>query len=196
MKKLFSWSNLASVAFAILIIVVVVNPQAKALILQGLMKVGLFKAPVENTEATKSSVTHNTLPDLALIAPDGKQINLKDQKRKVIIINFWATWCPPCIAEMPSINVMYGRYKNNPKVLFLSVDADNDFSKSVPFMQRHNYSFPVYNIAGPLPEGMIYNAIPTTIIIDKNGTIVARHEGAADYADDSFYKYIDGLIAQ
>jgi thiol-disulfide isomerase/thioredoxin len=194
MKKLITWSNVINALFAVLIIVVVISPHAKVIILQGLMKVGLFKAPVGNAEHAQKNVTLTVLPDLTLKDPENKIITLKDQRGKVIIINFWATWCPPCIAEMPSINKMYARYRSNPKVLILAVDADNDFSKSLPFMKTNNYKFPVYNTIGEIPIGWQSNAIPTTIIVDKSGAISARHEGAADYSDDEFYNYLDGLI--
>lgn len=194
-KKLITWSNVTAVILALLMIVLMVSPQAKAIMIEGLMKIGLFKPPVENTEPAKAvSGRSNVAPGLLLKDSEGKVIDIKDQQGKVLFINFWATWCPPCIAEMPSINEMYARYKNNPKVMILEVDVDNDFSKSVPFMTKNNYQMPVYNIASELPQGFLSNAIPTTVIIDKTGTVVARHEGGADYTDQGFYKYLDGLI--
>jgi len=91
---------------------------------------------------------------------------------------------------------MYSRYKNNPKVMIMEVDVDNDFSRSVPFMKKNKYQMPVYNTESELPEGFLSGAIPTTVIIDKTGTVVARHEGGADYTDKGFYKYLDGLIGK
>ena len=196
-KKLITWSNATTVVLALLMIVLVVSPQAKAIMIEGLMKIGLFKPPVENTEPAKRvSGRANAAPSLLLKDPEGKVIDIKDQQGKVLFINFWATWCPPCIAEMPSINEMHARYKNNPKVLILEIDVDNNFNKSVPFMKKHNYQMPVYNIASELPEDFLSHAIPTTVIIDKTGAIVARHEGGADYTDKGFYKYLDGLISK
>lgn len=195
-KKLFTWSNISTGVIALLMIVLVVSPQAKAIVIEGLMKIGLFKPPVENTEPAKTAGSPNAAPSFLLKDPEGKVIDIKDQQGKVLFINFWATWCPPCIAEMPSINEMYARYKNNPKVMILEIDVDNNFSKSVPFMKKHNYQMPVYNIASELPKGFLTNAIPTTVIIDKTGTVVARHEGGADYTDKGFYNYMDGLISK
>ncbi|GAC1310070.1 MAG: hypothetical protein NVSMB24_26610 [Mucilaginibacter sp.] len=196
-KKLITWSNATTVALALMMVVLFVSPQAKAIMIEGLMKVGLFKPPVENTEPAKTGAGEaNMAPSLLLKDPDGKTINIKDQRGKVLFINFWATWCPPCIAEMPSINEMYARYKNNPKVMILEVDADNNFGRSVPFMKKNNYEMPVYNTASEMPEGFLSGAIPTTVIIDKNGAVVARHEGGADYTDKGFYKYLDNLISK
>lgn len=196
-KKLINWSNAMAVALALLMAVLFVSPRAKAIMIEGLMKVGLFKPPMDNTEPAKTAASGlNMVPRFLLKDPDGKMINIKDQQGKVMFVNFWATWCPPCIAEMPSINEMYARYKNNPKVIILEVDADNDFSKSVPFMKKNNYQMPVYNAASEMPEGFLSGAIPTTVIIDKAGAVVARHEGGADYADKGFYKYMDSLITK
>lgn len=194
-KKLITWSNATTVALAFLIIAIVISPQTKATMIQGLMRAGLFKPPVEDTEPDKTANGGTNLaPGLVLRTPDGKSFDTKDQKGKVLFINFWATWCPPCIAEMPSINEMYARYKSNRKVMILEVDVDGNFSKSVPFMKKNKYQLPVYNLASEPPEGFLSAAIPTTVIIDKTGAIVARHEGGADYADKAFYKYLDGLI--
>lgn len=194
-KKLLTWSNATTAAMAMLVIVILISPQAKALMIEGLMKIGLFKPPVENTEPKQmANGEENLAPSLILKSSTGKSLDIKDQKGKVLFINFWATWCPPCRAEMPSINEMYNRYKNNPKVMILEVDADNDFSKSVPFMKDNKYQMPVYNTASAMPDGFLADALPTTIIIDKAGTIVARHEGGADYTDKGFYKYMESLI--
>lgn len=194
-KKLITWSNAITVVSVLLIIVLFVSPQAKATMIEGLMKAGLFKPPVENTEPAKTvNSGANAAPRFLLKDPAGNVIDIKDQQGKVLFINFWATWCPPCIAEMPSINEMYARYKNNPKVMILEVDVDSNFGKSVPFMKKHKYKMPVYVLASNLPNGFLSNAIPATVIIDKTGTIVARHEGGADYAEKGFYKYFDGLI--
>jgi thiol-disulfide isomerase/thioredoxin len=195
-KKLITWSNATTVVLVLLVVVLFISPQAKAIMIEGLMKVGLFRPPIENTELAKTIDGANAAPSLLLKNADGKTINIKDQQGKVLFINFWATWCPPCIAEMPSINEMYARYKDNPKVIILEVDVDNDFSTSTPFMLKNKYQMPVYNTVSELPDGFLSGAIPTTVIIDKTGAVVARHEGAADYADKRFYKYLDGLISK
>ncbi|MFD2145762.1 TlpA family protein disulfide reductase [Mucilaginibacter antarcticus] len=122
-------------------------------------------------------------------------MNTADHKGRVIFINLWATWCPPCIAEMPSLNTMYLRYRDNPKVMIVTVDVDNDFNKSLLFLKRKGYQLPVYHLVGDIPQDLFTGSIPTTIIIDKTGAIAAQHQGAADYTDDRFYTYLDGLIA-
>src|SRR4051812_1290046 len=94
------------------LIVVMFNPSAKALVIKGLMGVGFFQPDLKGapTEVSPSSA----IPDVLFQDTKGKTIHLADLKGKVVFINFWATWCPPCIAEMPSINGLYEKLKNNP----------------------------------------------------------------------------------
>jgi thiol-disulfide isomerase/thioredoxin len=194
MKKLLTWSNALNAVIVVVVVVVFVNPQAKALVIKAFIKIGFFKAPVQNTEPAPSPA----IPAVALSFIDtrGKLLNTADHKGKVIFVNLWATWCPPCIAEMPSVNQMYARYRDNPKVMVVTVDVDNDFAKSLNFLTKNGYQLSVYQLAAELPQDLFTGTIPTTIIIDKAGTVVAKHEGAANYADEKFYAYLDGLIAQ
>lgn len=126
---------------------------------------------------------------------NGQLVDVSKQKGKVVIINFWATWCPPCIAEMPTINRMYLHFKANPAVLVLPVDVDGDLRTSAAFMNKNNYSLDAYAPASAIPDDLMSGAIPTTVIIDKKGKVVARHEGGADYSSAAFYQYIERLLA-
>jgi thiol-disulfide isomerase/thioredoxin len=192
-KKRFNKPAIANIIIGALMVTLIVSPQAKALMIDGCMKIGLFQPPTSSTVNKKENAGNNGAPYLLLKSPDGKTINIQDLKGKVIFINFWATWCPPCIAEMPSINALYKRFKNNPNIVILPVDVDNNFSKSVPFMKKNAYALPVYNAASQLPEGFLGNAIPTTVIIDKTGKVVLRHEGGADYTNKKFVEYLEGI---
>jgi thiol-disulfide isomerase/thioredoxin len=178
-KKIIGWSNITTVVMFVFVAVIFISPQAKAFLVKGLMKVGLFQPPVKYEPAGNDAFAY--IPDLTLKSSDGTLMNLKEQKGKVVFVNFWAPWCPPCIAEMPSINI--------PNVLILTVDIDGKFNKSVPFMSRNGYQLPVYSFAGPIPDGFLTGSIPTTFVVDKTGKIVIRHEGAADYSNQKFINY-------
>jgi len=193
MKKLLSWSNLSTVILGLLVVVLLVSPKAKAVMIQGLMKVGFFRPPM----ATTLSVTPSdfTPIDLDLMSADGTSFNVSHQKGRVIILNFWATWCPPCIAEMPSIDKLAAHFKGNLNLLIVPIDVDGDFAKSIAFMKHKGYALPVFNIQGKVPQGLVGDAIPTTVIIDKAGRIAARHEGAADYSDPRFIAFINELLS-
>jgi len=105
-KKLITWSNATTVALALLMIVLFISPQAKALMIEGLMKVGFFKPSVENTEPKKTTNGEvNLAPSLLLKRSDGKSFDIKDQKGKVLFINFWAT----CVSALHRRNAVYQR---------------------------------------------------------------------------------------
>ncbi len=116
-----------------------------------------------------------------------------DTKGKVVFINFWASWCPPCLAEMPSINALYNKLKDNPRVLFICVDADSDFSTSIAFMEKHQYDLPVYNMLNAVPPSFFSGTLPTTIIINSNGNMVQKHEGIANYDTEEMLYFIRSL---
>ncbi|WP_157799188.1 TlpA family protein disulfide reductase [Mucilaginibacter auburnensis] len=192
LKALLTRKNIINVVFILLMLVLIINPAAKALLIRGFIAVGIMRPPTQSEKVATSTPSVN----ITLRQPNGEVLQSEKLKGKVLIMNFWATWCPPCIAEMPSINKMYLQYKNNSNLVVIPIDADNDVSKSTAFMQNKGYSLPVYTLAGPLPTGLVSNAIPTTIIIDKKGRVVARHEGAADYSSEAFYEYLDGLLKE
>jgi thiol-disulfide isomerase/thioredoxin len=175
-------------AFILLIAVLLFVPSAKALLIQGLMEVGLFNPSVEKQ-------TLKNEPALALSFKDanGKTTTLSQLKGKVVFINFWATWCPPCLAEMPSINKLYEKYKNNDDVAFLLIDADNNFEKSLGYMKARNYAMPVYQMNSSVPEQLFTGSLPTTIVFDKQNRLSFKHEGAANYNSKKFVEFIAQL---
>ncbi len=170
--------------FAILLI-----PSAKAIVIQGLMQIGLFKP----------NITAKTTPNSAAItgvkfkASNGTVINLEDLKGKIVFINFWATWCPPCLAEMPSINKFYEQFKTDKDIVVIMVDADNNFEKALKYMARKKYKLPVYNMASKVPQNLFAGSLPTTVVLNKEGAIVYNGVGAANYADAKFIAMINKL---
>ncbi|MGV8879629.1 MAG: TlpA family protein disulfide reductase [Sphingobacteriaceae bacterium] len=114
---------------------------------------------------------------------DGKTVSMNDLKGKVVFINFWATWCGPCVQEMPTIHQLRQSFKDNKDVVFLMVDVDGKYKRSQAFMEENQYDLPVYIPNGQIPEEFLGNAIPTTVILSKKGEMMARLEGGRDYSD-------------
>lgn len=185
-KKL-SIANMLNGIFIVLVLIVLFKPSAKALLIRGLMQVGLFQPDLSNPTKTSGNAS---LPNITFQNTKGQMLNLSDQKGKVIFMNLWATWCPPCIAEMPSVNELYEKLKNNKNIVFIMVDVDHDFSKSLPFMNKHQFSLPLYEANSEMPQNLFGGSIPTTIIFDKNGQLVIRHEGAGDYGSAKVADYL------
>ena len=116
----------------------------------------------------------------------GKKHNLADYKGKIIFLNFWATWCPPCRAEMPDIQKLYERSprEGEDAVIVLGVAApklgsEKDETGIKAFMDKNGYSYPVLmDKGGRLFDSYGIQAIPTTYMIDRNGNLVGRVQGA------------------
>ncbi len=120
----------------------------------------------------------------------GQQIQLKELKGKVLFINIWASWCPPCVKEMPTIQSLYDVVKNqkNIKVILLSLDEAPE--KAVMFLRSRNLKIPNYFPTTDLPEVLQSTGLPTTFVISKEGQIIYKKEGAADYSASVFKKWL------
>ena len=121
----------------------------------------------------------------------GKTVSLEAYKGKIVFINFWATWCPPCIAEMPSIQKLYADYQD--KMVFLFVTTDS-FEKANAFMVKENLTLPVYQSVTNPPLEMESSTIPATYLIDQSGNVIVAKIGTANWNSDSFREKLDELL--
>lgn len=149
--------------------------------------------PEKEKEQPIQEIQHPKVADVSFKDKSGNVVSLSALKGKVVFINFWATWCPPCIHEMPSINTLRQRFKDNKNIEFLMVDVDNDIDQSAGFMEKNNYDLPLFTPAGEIPPEFLGGSIPTTVILDKNGQIIERLEGSRDYAAPEIVKALTEL---
>ena len=177
-KKFLSGSNIITGLMVLLLVIVIVNPNAKSLMIRGLMRIGLFQPDIP--EAGKQPVAKPAATNVSFQTEHGI-VSLNDLKGKVVFLNFWATWCPPCRAEMPSIDQLYRKFQADSTVVFLAVDADGNAESSKAFMDKYQYSLPLALPSGDIPQELFDGTLPTTVILDKNGNIVMKETGAADY---------------
>ncbi|EEI91396.1 redoxin family protein [Sphingobacterium spiritivorum ATCC 33300] len=155
----------------------------------------------ENTPLTEPDYTDSKTEIQALGKTDavfknakGEKIVLKDIRNKVIFINMWATWCPPCKKEMPSLNNLYNKLKSNPNIVFIMMDVDGKLKQSTSYIKEKGFSLPNYIVEGNLPEEFSTNSIPTTIIIDKSGKMVTKHIGGVDFDHPEMLPFIQNLL--
>jgi cytochrome c biogenesis protein CcmG/thiol:disulfide interchange protein DsbE len=117
-------------------------------------------------------------PNFSLQTQNGKVIELSKLKGKVVLVNFWATWCPPCRAEIPDFIEVYNTYKSKGfEIVGIALDEDG-WSKVAPYIEKIKMNYPV--VLGSAKVVQQYGgieAIPTTFIVDKNGYIVASQVG-------------------
>lgn len=118
--------------------------------------------------------------DAVFINAKGQKVALSSLKGKVVFVNFWATWCGPCIQEMPSIQTLKDKFKGK-DVVFLLVDIDRNFEKSQAFMDRKKFDLPIYIPEGDIPSAYLGTSIPTTVIFDKSGNMIQRITGVVAY---------------
>jgi cytochrome c biogenesis protein CcmG/thiol:disulfide interchange protein DsbE len=119
-------------------------------------------------------------PDFKLAGLDGKPVALADSKGKVVLVNFWATWCGPCRAEIPDLVELQKKYKDRLQILGLAVD-DEDLGAIKKFAARFGVNYPVALATNEirLQYGGI-PALPTSFVLDSEGRVVQKHEGLRD----------------
>lgn len=175
-----------------------------ATVQRGMLKTGLFnpslkelpeettnKVVVKGKNTPKVAIGDAADLDVEFFNEAGELVNLSDMPQQPYFINFWATWCPPCIAEMPGIAELYADKKDN--VNFVLVSFDTDFEKAKAFKAKKGYDFPIYRVAYDLPEMYNTGSLPTTIVIDGRRRLALSHMGMADYDTDDFRAYLEGL---
>lgn len=195
LKKYFTFSNISNLVLFVLLAIFVVSADAKGFVMEGLMKIGLFQPDIPQSESTLPIITPAAVvQDAVFLDNNGQPIKLSDQKGKVVFINFWAAWCPPCIAEMPTIDQLHAKYKNNKDVLFLMVDVDGKMVESTAFMNKKGFDLPVHIPGSGLPKELFAGSMPTTVMLDKLGNIVFHHVGGADYGNPEITDFINKLL--
>lgn len=172
------WSNIVFVVAIILVL----NPTTK----EWLIKTVAFSPSVD----TEKIVLENYRWQLEGL--DGEKLDFSDLKGKVVFVNFWATWCPPCRAEMPAIQNLVDKYKDDIAFVFVTQE-----SKEVvlPFMKKYKYDLPVYRSLTEVPNKLnTTNSIPSTYVISKKGEIIINETGAVNWDSKATFKIIENLL--
>lgn len=149
-----------------------------------ILETGLISANTDIPESPEDVDYNFQLKDL-----QGNEVNLADFKDKVIFMNIWATWCPPCIAEMPNIQSLYDKV-NNDEVVFIMLSMDNEVSKVQRYIDKKGFTFPVYMAASKVPDVFRAPSIPTTLVISPKGKIISKRVGMANYDKKSFLNFL------
>lgn len=186
--------NYSTIIVGALALVLLFVPEAKAMMQQGLMKLGLFEPKLEKVE-TSTQPTSEANYRFEMVYADGKAVNMEDLKGKVVFMNFWATWCPPCIAEMPSIQKLYDKVKDDKDIVILTVEVEGKRDKVAKFMERKKLSLPVVYPNSSIPTEFFNGSLPTTVILDKKGNIAHTTMGMADYSGQDIVDFLNELKA-
>lgn len=134
-------------------------------------------------------------PDFTLNTLDGKKVSLKDFKGKVVFLNFWATWCPPCVVEMPSMEALHKRFKDNGLVV-IAVNSEETEKKVSKFIRKKGYTFLVLMDTNGSVTSDSYRAVgfPTTYLIDRKGMVVGKAEGAREWDSKEAFRLMEDIL--
>lgn len=132
-----------------------------------------------------------TIPDL-----NGRLVKLSDYRGKVVLLNFWATWCPPCQWEMPSMQQLYEKFRGRDFEM-LAIAGDDSIADVKKFITEKKYTFKaLWEADRKTGKSYWIRSIPTTFIIDKRGVIVQRDFGSVDWMDKGTVEKIEQLLAK
>jgi len=135
-------------------------------------------------------------PDFTLKSQSGKNLRLSDYRGQVVMINFWASWCGPCRQEMPLLEDMYKRYAKLGFTI-LGVNVDNDSAKANSYLKDVKVSFPVlYDTSSSVSKLYNVSAMPTTVLVDKNGNMRFLHMGYKPGYEKDYVKQVKQLIRE
>lgn len=186
-KEIFQYGVIALVA--LLLYITGLHTQLIGHIQRVVLATGLIRP---NTEQTLENRAVLDL-DLQLQDANGKTVHMEQFRGKVIFINVWATWCPPCLAEMPNINQLYQDLTGE-DIVFVLLSVDQDFSKATTYIAAQDFQFPIYQVLGNWPTALNSSSIPTTFVIDKSGRIAMEHRGMAKYNTKDFKAFLRSLL--
>lgn len=136
-----------------------------------------------STNITAATSDKIAAPDFVVYDADGKEVRLSDFKGRPVVLNFWASWCPPCKAEMPHFNTVYADVKDS--VVFLMIDLVDGQRETQQlgqtYVDEQGFSFPIYfDLKQSAANAYGISSIPTTIFIDVDGNVVTGQEGMMD----------------
>ncbi len=183
-KKL-SKGDVFFAAFLLLLLI----PQTRKPILVGVNKVKVWAMapslePLENQ--IQLTAFEYYLKDL-----DGGDKQISVGKNRIVFVSYWATWCPPCIAELPSIQKLYESYGNTVDFALITKEEPKVVSK---FLKERGWDLPVYNALMKTPSKLNDKQLPTSYLIDGNGKVLIQETGASDWNALKIRQVLDGLL--
>jgi thiol-disulfide isomerase/thioredoxin len=141
-------------------------------------------------------VEGTAIPSFTVTDSGGKAVNYEAFKGKPLILNFWATWCPSCKDEIPSLQSLYNEQKSSQSVNIVTVLYKDDITSAQKYMKKYNYDFPVYTDSGNASARSLgLTGVPETYLIDKNGVLIRRILGPIDWQSTSGKQLLNELLS-
>lgn len=160
---------------------------------RGVLETGLMDPDTENKHESAENENYPKADfSMNLINSEGEELDMESLRGKVIFLNIWASWCPPCLAEMPGINKLY-KDVDKDKVAFIMLSVDDDFSRAIKLHTKKSFDFEIYQAPKGLPSMYYSQSIPTTYIIDAKGNLALTHSGMGDFNTSDFKAFLKEL---
>ena len=135
-------------------------------------------------------------PDFELEGLDGKRWKLSELRGSVVVVNFWATWCPPCREEMPSLGRLYNRYKPAGNFEVLSILYNDLPEKAAEYVSGNGFTFPVLKLNNRVGDDYGVTGVPETYIVDRKGILRKKFKGPVQFDAQDAHAFIDQLLAE
>ena len=155
---------------------------------RALLATGCWRPALPSGAPARARAGAPGLPNAPLYTLDGRPANLRRFAGKVVLLNLWASWCPPCRAEMPALQRLYSQV-DTARVAFVMVSLDENPARARQVVRQAGYTFPVFFPAAPLPKVFNTRSIPTTFVLAPDGRV-------ADYDTAEFRAYLQRLAAE
>jgi peroxiredoxin len=142
------------------------------------------------------AVEEGKAPDFTLHDMSGKKVTLSEFRGKVVLVEFWATWCPPCKDAVPEMNKVYEKYKGqNVEVLAISVDQGSDVASKVrSFVKENRVNYPVLIDDKKVNVSYGVGNVPVAFVIDKQGKVAKKHIGFMEELSENISRDIEALL--
>lgn len=186
-KSLIEWGVIGAVI--LVLYVTGLHTQVIGTMQRALLWTGLMDArPAEVTEGGPflSDQDYRFLMTYA----DNQSETLAEMQGSVIFVNVWASWCPPCIAEMPTIETLYTELKDHENIRFILLSMDEERDKAIQFMEKRDFTVPYQFPASPIPQAIRSTLLPTSYVISKEGQVIYEKRGIADYSTPAFRNWL------
>jgi thiol-disulfide isomerase/thioredoxin len=178
------------ILFYLFILLMIIPPTRKK-VLSMILRVTLHQ-PIFSSASDSGSLNNEDLT-WELISHSGERVAFSQLQDSVIFLNFWATWCPPCIAEMPGIQKLYDEFGDRVSFILVSQEPPSTVNN---FLEKHGYSLPTHLPMFQTPEIFDHRSIPTTFIISRSGEVVMKHKGATKWDGKKIKTMLEKLIEE